>query len=226
MAQQGWIVRGGWGLLLAGVLLAGSARPALAQDTEQRHFTIQVDGKPAGDARMTITRREDGSEVLSSQANVQVRFLLRYTYTYQGTEVWKTGRLQGLQCSCNDNGKRFEVSATAEGAGLRVRVNGRERLGRADVWTTSFWKLADARYHNQPVTLLDADRGEELARRLDYVGTEDTPAAGQVQKCYHFRVTGGASPIDLWFDVQHRLVRQDFVDTGHRTVVQLTEVRR
>jgi hypothetical protein len=207
-----------------GLLLA--AGPARAEDTEERLFTIAVDGKQAGDCHMTMARKDDGTEVVTTRASVRIKFLFAYTYTYLGTEVWKDGRLLRLQSSCNDNGKRFEVSATAEEAGLRVRVNGKERLGRADVWTTSYWKLADARFHNQPVTLLDADRGEEQARRLTYLGPDELVVAGQTQKCYHFRVTGGPSPADLWFDLQQRLVRQDFVEMGHRTVVQLGSVRR
>jgi hypothetical protein len=207
------------------LLLAGAA--ARADDTEQRVFGVQVDGKPAGEARMTITRRDDGSEVVASQANVRVRFILTYTYTFQGTEVWQGGRLARLDGACNDNGKRFAVTASAEAGGLRVRVNGQERvLGRADVWTTSYWKLPEPRFFNQPVTLLDADRGQELARRLDYVGPEELGVAGQAQKCYHFRVAGGPGPVDLWFDGQHRLAREEFVEMGHRTVVHLTQVRR
>jgi hypothetical protein len=215
------------GALVAAALLLAAA-PARADDVEQRFFSIQVDGKPAGEARMSITRQGDGREVVESRASVRVRFILTFTYTYQGTEVWQGGRLVHLQGSCNDNGKRFEVSADADadGPGLRLRVNGRERPARPDVWTSSYWKLPDRRYFNQPVTVLDMDRGQELARRLEYAGAEDLNVAGQAQKCYHFRVAGGPSPVDLWFDGHHRLVREDFVEMGHRTTVQLTGVRR
>ena len=34
------------------------------------------------------------------------------------------------------------------------------------------------------------------------------------------------SPVDVWFDQYHRLVRQEFTETGHRTIVQLVAVRR
>ena len=41
-------------------------------------------------------------------------------------------------------------------------------------------------------------------------------------------VAGGASngPVDLWYDKYHRLVRQEFTDSGHKTIVQLENVRR
>jgi hypothetical protein len=75
------------------------------------------------------------------------------------------------------------------------------------------------------VTVLDPENGEEMARRLDYVATESLLVNGEQQKCYHFRVNGGVNPVDLWFDARHRLVRQDFVEQGYRTVVQLVSVR-
>ena len=42
----------------------------------------------------------------------------------------------------------------------------------------------------------------------------------------HFRVTGGPTPIDLWFDRYYRLVRQEFTEAGHKMIVQLVNVRR
>jgi hypothetical protein len=212
------------GVLLTTLILA--AATARAEDREERVFTIQVDNKAAGQGRMTILRRDDGSEVVTSQAEVSIRFLLKYTYRYQGTETWKEGRLLDLESTCNDNGKRFRVTAKAEEAGLRVTINGREHLGRADVWTTSYWKLLEARPISRPMAVLDVDRGEEQTRYLHYLGVEHLEVAGQRQRCDHFRLAGGPAPVDLWFDGRHRLVREDFMELGHHTVVQLASVRR
>jgi hypothetical protein len=232
MAQCGYGVgtaacpRKGWGILAATVVLLGGAGAARADHVEKRDFAVAVDGKPAGESHLTITRRDDGSEVVAADANVRVRLIISHVYTYEGTEVWKNGRLQSLTSNCNDNGKRFQVTAAAQDDGLRVLVNGKERTTKADVWTTSYWKLADKRFHNQPVTVLDVDRGEDLARQLQYVATENLTVAGQEQKCYHFRVQGGSSPVDLWYDVQHRLVREEFMETRYHVVIELTNVRR
>src|SRR5581483_10819714 len=95
------------------------------------------------------------------------------------------------------------------------------RLIRPDVWTTSYWKLADARFHNKTVPILDADSGKESTAQLQYVGTEQINIGSQPENCYHFRVVGSGNPIDLWYDRYHRLVRQDFVEQGHRTIIQL-----
>ncbi len=214
---------------LGALLCAFPPAPARAAETEQRVFSIHVGGKPAGDYRLTITRQDNGEEVVTAQAGVRVKAVLKtYTYTYQGTERWKDGRLLELRSSTSDDGKRFDVLATAEGNNLRVRVSGQtDRLTRWDVWPTSHWHLPDARFHNQGVPLLDADTGKEFTGQLQYLGIEAVTVGGQAQKCYHFRVLGApASPVDLWYDGAHRVVRQEFTVEGHRTVFQLTALRR
>ncbi len=213
-------------LILGVLLLAGSPARAQQPEGEVREFTIQVNGKPAGTYRMTLTRHE-GTESFSGQASVRVRLALKtYVYTFQGTERWKEGRLVELQTSTSDDGKRYEVHATAEGNNLRLRVNGQERMARWDVWPTTHWRLADARFHNQPVPLLDADTGKEYQGRLQYLGVKQLTLGQQAQNCYHFRVTGGPSPVDLWYDGGHRLVRQEFTVEGYRTVFHLSSLRR
>ena len=97
---------------------------------------------------------------------------------------------------------------------------------RADVWTTSHWKLADPQFHNKPVPLMDPKNGKEYNGQLQYVGTEQLNVNKAPQTCYHFKVTGGPQPMDLWFDRYHRLVRRESTDQGHRVIVQLNFIKR
>jgi hypothetical protein len=213
-------------LVLGASMIAGGTQAAAAQ-TEVRDFAVVVDGKKAGNYQMTVTGQDDGSVVMTGKATIEVRYLVyKYRYSYSGREVWKSGRLIELASSCNDNGKAFNVTARAENDGLRVRVNGGERLTRADVWTTSYWSLPDAKFRNNNVPLLDADTGKDIKGRLSYVDTQQINVAGRIQNCDHYRVTGTPSPIDLWYDGQGRLVLQTFVEQGHRTTIQMTSLRR
>jgi hypothetical protein len=204
---------------------------AVAAETEVREFAISVDNNPSGRYRMTIERRDDGTISMAGQAAVVVKKLgiTVYRYSYSGTEVWqdrKDGRLLGLNSTSNDDGKKYEVYVSTEGENLRVRVNGQSRQVRGDVWTMTCWRMPDTRFHNQPVPLLDADTGKDFAGRVDHLGMAQIAISGQNQNCYHFRVTGGPNPLELWYDAQQRLVRQEFAEDGHRTVLQLIEVRR
>jgi hypothetical protein len=220
-------------LLVLGVLMAGELSAAVAAEREVRVFNILVDGRKVGQYQMEVTRQDNGTLAMTGSAKARVSLVVyTVTYTYDGTEVWKDGRLQSFRSTCNDNGKHYQVGAAAEGNGLRVRViegnrrPGVERLTRADVWTTSYWHLPPAGYRNQAVPLLDADTGRDIAGQLRYLGAEQVSVAGQKLACTHYRVTGGPSPVDLWYDGQERLVRQDYMEEGHRTILELANIQR
>jgi len=209
------------------VICLGLASAASAAETEIRDFRISIDGKPAGEYRLSVTRQDDGTLVQSGQADVRLRVLVKnYTYAYRGTETWKGGRLVRLDSACNDDGKAFAVSARGGENGIAVRVNGVERRLPADAWTTSYWQLPPAALRNRALTLLDADCGEEIAGRLDYAGSQPVSAGGQSQNAARYRVSGGKLKVELWYDASDRLIRQESVEDGHKTVFELIRVRK
>jgi Domain of unknown function (DUF6134) len=217
------------GLVLALTLLAVTDGAIRAEDREERTFAIFVKGKEAGQSRMTLVQQDDGSTYVNASADVKVKLLLgQFTYAVKCEEWWKDGKLVGLKAEATENGKKTEVAVRPDGAQLQltVNVNGQARPLRPDVWTTSYWKLADAKYHNKPVPLLDIDTGMEYTGQLKYIGIKSLKVGAQPQDCFHFQVTGGPTAIELWFDRYHRLVRQEFTDSGHPTIVQLIAIRR
>jgi hypothetical protein len=200
---------------------------AAAADVEVREYATKIDGKQAGRCVMTICGQNDGTIAMSCQADIKVTKLgiTLYKYSYNGTEVWKDGKLQRLNSSTNDDGQRFTVSATPGRDGLRLTVNGEERTARADCWVTSYWRLPDAKQRNAAVALLDADTGKTMNGRLQYAGTADIDVAGANQKCAHYRVTGDVT-VDLWYDAKERLVRQAWIENKKQVVLELTGIDR
>ncbi len=201
---------------------------AAAADIETRDFRVSVDGKHGGDAHMTIHRQDDGTVSMQCDTDIALSFfggLKKYTYKYRGKEVWKDGRLQRLDSTCNDDGKLFAVTAVIEGAGLRVRVNNAERIARGDVWLTSYWCLPDKKLRDGVIALIDSDTGRDLEGRLTFVGAEQRGVAGQSVTLNHYRLVGKVN-VDLWYDGSERLVRQEWLEEGHRTVLELTHIRR
>jgi hypothetical protein len=197
-----------------------------AAEKETRLFTVKIDGRPAGDYQMTISRPDDHTFVIDARANVFISyFLIKYRYSYQGTEVWKDGRLVFLNSKTNDDGKQFEVLAQADGETLRVRMNGKEHAIRPDVWTTTYWSLPAPEFRTQVLALLDCDTGKDLRSTMQYVGTQQLTLAGEVQNCPHYRVTGGVE-VDVWYDRQQRLVREVALEDGHRVVLELARIDR
>jgi YD repeat-containing protein len=215
-----WLLCAGLALPLAG----GAA--ARAADSETREFAVLVDGKSAGTATMTIEKKDDGSTVVSCDTNVTVRVLIKkYVYTCQTREVWKDSRLQQFASRCNDDGKQYEVSAAAQADGVRVRVNGRERTAKPEVWLSSYWTLPDPKVRTGVVPVLDADNGRDLQVRIQHIGEAQIAVAGQVQNVQHYRLTGSVR-VELYYDAAGRLVRQEWVEEGHPTTLELTRLRR
>ena len=214
--------------LVGGLVILAWAAGASAAETEVRQFKIFVDGKRAGQYTMTVEKRDDGTVNMTGKASVALKvFLRQYAYNYQGREVWsKDGRLIELRSTSNDDGKSYEVKARADEKGLNVTVNGDTRRVRWDVWTTSYWQAPDKRFVNKSVPLLDSDSGKSYTGSVRRVGSARVEVGGKLTDCDHYRVEGGPYPIDLWFDRTNRLVRQDFVEQGHRTVVELDRVQR
>jgi hypothetical protein len=202
-----------------------SMSSAVAANRETRDYAVYVDGKPAGDGHLTIEQRDDGVTVVDGETNVKVRFFIfKYSYWYRGREIWKNGRLHKLDSSSNDDGKQYTVAAVAED-GLRVHANGLVRRMPAETWATSYWCLPDAKVRTAPLTLLDADTGRALNATLENLGEQQIPIGGRAQPAKHYRLTGDVT-VDLWFDANERMVRQEWLEKGYRTLIQLTRVTR
>jgi hypothetical protein len=208
------------------VLLLIQAAPHVgAADKEVRDFAVTVDRKPAGRYSMAITQQTDGSQTVEGTADVQVSHLVfKYTYSYRGTEVWRDGRLRSLNSNSNDNGKQFTVICTSEANGLRVQANGLQHISRPDVWTTTYWHSPDPRFANHSIPLLDADTGKDITSVLQYLGPERVTVMGRMQDSTHYHIAGGGLQVDVWYDGHGRLIRENSLEDGHRTVFELTSI--
>src|SRR5207302_8752685 len=99
LRRKSWLIV----LIGAGVTLGGGElRVAAAAETETRIFNVKVDGKPAGTCTMKISGPNDQASV-ECWADISASVLLvRYKYTYRGTEKWENGRLVRLKTEAND----------------------------------------------------------------------------------------------------------------------------
>jgi YD repeat-containing protein len=215
-----WLLAVGCGLLA----LAGGARAGASVET--RDFIVHVDGKRAGDVHMTVTRQEDGSTTMQCDTDIKISFLLKtYVYSYRGFELWKDGRLQRFNSTCEDDGKVCRVVAAADGDDLKLRVDGRERKVRGDVWLSSYWAQPDKKMIDASVPLLEADTGKVMDVKVQFVAVERRGVLGSTVNVNHFRLSGGAQ-VELWYDGDGRLVRQEWTEEGKRIVMDLSRLRR
>ncbi len=232
-------------LCLGGAALATAAEP---KDVERqtREFRVSVDGKPRGKCTMQIRRREDGTDTVRINSAFSFNFVVYdYRYSSAGTEVWKEGRLVTLENKADYNGTRYHVKANAGEKGLRVAVNEKTSQVDPDVWATSYWHLperlaqadaaegkgvvpaAGSRPERKPaavsISLLDSDKGVKLRGEMKRIGDEMIKVAGKKTACTHYRIRGDVE-VDVWYDADRRLARQESVDSGHKTILELTRV--
>lgn len=209
---------------IVGWILVGTAA-VRAGSSEQREYSVLVNGKDAGTSTLTILVEDDGREYVKGAVAVKFQALLvPVTFVSEVQEWRRDGRITHLKALTNDNGKKTEVSVKAEVDKLLVAVNGQVRPVTWEAWTNTYWKLADRRFHNAAVPILEADTGKSLVGRLEFVGAEKLTVLGRPEETFRFRVVGIPVPVELWYDRHHLLVRQEFVESGVRTIVHL--VRR
>jgi YD repeat-containing protein len=193
------------------------AAPALADDS--RTFQVNVDGKPAGQFVVKVADK-DGSIECNVSARVEVRALLgKYRYSLDTTETWKDGKLMALRSTCNDDGTKHDVSLTSDGTTATLTADGKTVKGGGAVWPTTYWKLPPA---TGAVTLIDSDTGKLIPAKLERVGADKVQVLGKEQEATKYRLTGGVD-VTLWYDAGGRLVRETFIESGHRTMFELTE---
>lgn len=240
-----------WLALLVSTFAGDSRRPVAAAeprttDSQTREFRVSVDGKERGKCTMRIDRREDGADQLRVDSQLRFNYAVyQFRYSSSSVEVWNDGRLIELDCSSDYNGARYAVKALSETKGLRVSVNGRFARADADTWVTSYWHIPErlarlaegtdegviradgtdqfAKPKPQIIPLLDTDQGRILRGELLYVGEDPVVVAGKRQPARHYRVTGDVRA-DLWYDSSLRLVRQESVDQGHATTLELVRI--
>jgi hypothetical protein len=224
LRKPSWTTALGVVLAAAGVLMGGLSG-ASAAEPQTRTFSITVDGKKAGEYSMVIEKQPDGTAVLLAKSNVRVTVLAIpvYTYSYEGKEVWKDGRLTHFESWGKEKGTAFHIRADADSSALHVVANSKEHTASLDVWTTSCWQLPPAKFRDNAIVMFGCDTGSDFGTRLQLVGSEKISVAGQEMSCTHYRVTKDVSH-DLWYDAQERLVRDEWVSGGHRTVLEMTEM--
>ncbi|MCS7045504.1 MAG: DUF6134 family protein [Gemmataceae bacterium] len=204
---------------------SSAAASAVAQQT--RRFEVSVGGRPAGTYHITYEQDDKGTLTIRQKASVRFAILglLTYSYALEGVERWRGEQLQDWEASADDDGTRWTVRGRREGDQFRVVVNGREKMLPAGFVLTSYALWPRAVREAQKLAVVESDTAKELRSTATVVGQENRRAAGEVIGCTHIRLRGGVHA-DLWYDAEWRLVHQESLESGHRTVLRLVAIDR
>ncbi len=213
-------------LLVLGVMAdsVSAKEPQIVQE-EIREFRILVDGNNAGKYSLTLAAHDDGTETMTGDSEVSLSYfnLIKYHMKTQGFEVWRGGHLQRLNNEADFNGDKFVVQATATGQTLDYNVNGKRGQVSADIWVSSYWREPEAKQLGRVLPLFDADKGRELKAKLSKSGAEEIQVGTQMMPAAHYTLRGDVH-VDLWYDERRRLIRQEDVDSGHKSRLELVRV--
>jgi hypothetical protein len=212
--------------LVVGLAVALAPR-AGAAETEVRQFNVSVDGKASGKYTMKLTQGDDGvlTVVCEAQVKVKVALVTAYHYDLTAIEEWKDGRLVRLRSRCDDDGKKYEVTATAGERGLDVKVNGRAKTVRADAYLTTACCLPDAKRRDGDLPLMEADNGQEIDGKIREVSSGPMNVVGESVNVTRYRLTSLVAH-DVWYDGAGRQVRQEWTEDGHKTVLELSSIKK
>ena len=207
---------------IRGTLIA--APPKLLED-ESREFRISVDGKNAGIYRMRISRYDDGTESVRGDSELTLNFVVfKYRMKSEGTEVWKDGHFVKLANQSDFNGDKYVVQASATDQDFTYVVNGSKHRTTSDIWVSSYWHEPQPEKAGTVMRLFDVDTGKELEGTLTKIGMETIAIGAQRKAAAHYSLRGDVK-VDLWYDANHRLVRQEVIDSGHKSILQMESVK-
>lgn len=185
-----------------------------------------VDGKPRGNQTMTFICRKDGSEVMRGEVEVVMNFVVyRYRYASAGSETWKDGRLVQLANEADYNGEKYVLQASATGKSLNYAVNGETQKAPTDIWVSSYWREPDTKRVGQKVRLLDSDKGRQMTATLERLDPESLKHDTTTIKANRYRMRGDVE-VDVWYDQHGLIVRQESVESGHKTLLELTKIQK
>ncbi|MCR9196923.1 MAG: DUF6134 family protein [Hyphomonas sp.] len=185
--------------------------PWVATDGAVIDFTVLRKGKPFGSHVLTFERDDNGKLEVTTDVDLQVKFgpITAFKYRLDSVEEWIDGQLVALNGKSNNDGRKGEVVAQAEGGDLLV--DGTKFDGALPIGTipSSHWNRLQV-YQNQ---MLSTETGEVLDIDVEVIGDDTVQVGDQMVDATHYRLKSDLI-VDLWYDRQSRWVKLAFEVRG------------
>ncbi len=185
--------------------------PWVATDGAVIDFTVLRKGKPFGTHVLSFERESDGTLEVTSDVDLQVKFgpITAFKYRLDSVEEWVDGQLVSLTGKSNNDGRKGNVSAVANGDNLIV--DGTEFSGELPLGTvpSSHWNRLQV-YQDQ---MLSTETGEVLGIDVETIGDDTVKVGDQLVDATHYRLKSDIV-VDLWYDDQSRWVKLAFEVRG------------
>jgi hypothetical protein len=189
--------RGLLGGAAAGAVM--TAMPGALAEQKKLVFEVLRGGQTIGSHMLSFAHRGDDLIVdISINLVVEVAWVPVFRYEHHNHEVWRDGRLIGLESRTNDDGRKFAVSARKLGDHILIEGNEGTIEAPADLLTTSYWhpKTPDRD------RLLDTQEGAIVRVHHAPRGTETLNVAGRTIDARRYDATGDLD-LTVWYSLDH-----------------------
>jgi len=205
--------------LLLGALFAFSA-PAGAQIPSGKVLEFEAfrNGSSIGAHRLSFWTEGAAVKVdVSIRLKVDLAFITLYRYEHDSQESWNDGRLVGLATRTNDDGKKTEVRAKADGDELKIEGSGGRFSLPLGTFPTSYWNRAIT----GETLVLDTQDGVRTKVRSAAPVRETYMVLGKAVPADRYSLSDEL-PIDLWYTPKGEWVGLRFNSKGS----EITYARR
>jgi hypothetical protein len=210
-------------LLMVVAIGACLNQSAASAATQNRHYDVKVDGKPAGSYTLAIASNGDSTDVVSDCTVHHKILVFNYDYKYHGHETYKDNQLNTFSCTCNDSGKHFNIAMKrSPDNGLSYSVNGKNGTTSGDTILSSYWLYPGNETNKDGFKFFEVDSGRTFRAKFKPLGNDNLTISGHPTTCRHVELVGGDDG-ELWY-ADNRMVRQSSSNLGHKTVIELTRI--
>ncbi|MDR3613352.1 MAG: DUF6134 family protein [Candidatus Obscuribacterales bacterium] len=210
-------------LLIVSAISASLNQSAAIAATQNRHYDVKVDGKPAGSYNLVITSNGDATDVVSDCTVHHKILVFNYDYKYHGHETYKQSQLSTFSGTSNDNGKHFNISLKrSPDNSLSYTINGKGGTASGDTLLSSYWLYPVSEPDKDGFKFFEVDSGRTFKAKLKQLGNDNLTIVGHPTPCRHIELVGGDDG-ELWY-ADNRMVRQSSSNLGHKTVIELARI--
>jgi Family of unknown function (DUF6134) len=212
-------------LLVALLLTAGLAAPALAQDWlpadgDRLVFDVFRDGSKFGTHAVVFSR--DGDDlVVDSDIELKVTFgpVTLFHYVHDVTERYSAGRLMSVASRTKKDGRWKQLSASAIEGGLNVVGAAYKGLLDGNVIPSTHWNIAEMKQS----AMLSTETGAMLPMTVTDMGRERVKVGEGTIEARRYLVRSELEA-SFWYDASGRWVKCAFEAQGSKIHYMLREL--
>ncbi len=151
-------------------------------------FTYTIHNDQFGDVGVytNVVRRDGASITVENRTEITIKWLFVTVFTFSATStaIWRDGRLVRYDGFTDDDGRKFAVSARADGEKFVIEGTGGRFVGPAEVFPHNPWNKAIL----GAGAIMSPKSGKLFPVKVSGGGAEDVEIAGEIAETVTYRI--------------------------------------